>query len=214
MKAKICSIAVFIMAAYVLPLTGKPGLLPTFQVGILVTFVIVLFATQPPISIKETKADRKSDKSSLVFILLGFLLSQVATIVEWAYFTSYRGWAWDWQTIAGLGMMVSGTLFRVWCIRTLGKYFTATVKTQQKQQIVTSGAYRLVRHPSYSGAYIAAMGSSIFMHAYFASFFTFILLFIAYYIRIKAEEVALVNEFGKNYEMYRKRTKKLIPWLY
>ena len=214
MKAKIISIALFIVMAYVLPLLGKPELIPTIQVGILVVFVIVLFATQPPVSITETKADKNSDKNSLVFILLGYLFGQVVTIIEWAYIHNERSFQWDTQTIAGLCLMAGGTIFRVWCIRTLGKFFTATVKTQEEQRVITSGAYRVVRHPSYSGAFIAAVGSSIFMHAVFAAIFTFVVLFIAYYIRIKAEEETLVKEFGEEYESYRKRTKKLVPWVY
>jgi protein-S-isoprenylcysteine O-methyltransferase Ste14 len=214
MKAKIISIAVFIVMAYLLPLLGKPELIPSIQVGVLIIFVIVLFATQPPVSITETKADKSSDKNSIIFILLGYLIGQVATVVEWAYFTDYRNWFWDWQTILGLSMMLAGTIFRVWCIRTLGKFFTATVKTQEEQRVITSGAYRVVRHPSYSGAFIAAVGSSIFMHALFAAIFTFIVLFFAYYIRIKAEEETLIKEFGEEYESYRKRTKKLVPWVY
>ena len=214
MKAKIISIAVFIILAYVLPLSGKTELIPTIQAGILVIFVIVLFATQPPVSISETKEDKTSDKNSIIFILLGYLIGQVATVVEWAYFSDYSDWLWDWQTIVGLTMMIAGTIFRIWCIRTLGKFFTATVKTQEEQRVITIGAYSVVRHPSYSGAYIAAVGSSLFMHAPFAAIFTFIVLFIAYYIRIKAEEETLVNEFGQEYESYRKRTKKLVPWMY
>jgi protein-S-isoprenylcysteine O-methyltransferase Ste14 len=214
MKAKIISITVFILLAYVLPLLGKPELIPSIQVGILGIFVSVLFATQPPVRITETKEDKSSDKYSLVLILVGYLIGQLATVTEWAYFTGYRDWAWDWQTIVGLSLMTTGTIFRVWCIRTLGKFFTATVKTQQDQRVITSGAYKVVRHPSYSGAFIAAVGSSIFMHAVFAALFTFVVLFIAYYIRIKAEEETLVREFGEEYESYRKRTKKLVPWVY
>jgi protein-S-isoprenylcysteine O-methyltransferase Ste14 len=41
-----------------------------------------------------------------------------------------------------------------------------------------------------------------------------VVLFIAYYIRIKAEEETLIKEFGDEYESYRERTKKLVPWVY
>jgi protein-S-isoprenylcysteine O-methyltransferase Ste14 len=52
------------------------------------------------------------------------------------------------------------------------------------------------------------------MHAVFAAIFTFVVLYIAYYFRIKAEEETLVKEFGEEYISYRKRTKKLVPWVY
>jgi protein-S-isoprenylcysteine O-methyltransferase Ste14 len=214
MKAKITSIAVFILLAYVLPLLGNTTMIPTFQVGISIVFVIVLFATQPPLTLTDAKADQRSDKNSVILILLGYLVGQLATIIEWAYFTDYTAWVWDWQTITGLILMAGGTIFRVWCIRTLGKYFTATVKTQEKQRIITSGAYSVVRHPSYSGAFIAAIGSSVFMHTVVAVIITFVVLSTAYYFRIRAEEETLINEFGDEYRVYRTMTKKLIPYIY
>jgi protein-S-isoprenylcysteine O-methyltransferase Ste14 len=214
MKAKITSIALFVALAYVLPLLGKTNLLPTIQVGILILFVIVLFATQPPLRITEVKVDKRSDKNSVIFIILGYFIGQLATIIEWAYFTGYHKWIWDGQTVLGLCLMIGGTIFRVWCIRTLGRFFTTTVKTQEKQKIITNGAYKVVRHPSYSGAYIAALGSSLFLHAWTALILTILVLFIAYYFRIKAEEETLVRAFGEEYRVYRVRTKKLIPLLY
>jgi protein-S-isoprenylcysteine O-methyltransferase Ste14 len=214
MKAKITSVAIFVILAYLIPLAGNISLIPTIQVGILSIFVVVMLTTQPPLRFTEAKADRGSDKNSVIFILLGFLLGQMATIIEWAYFTGYHKWIWDSRTVIGLALMTGGTIFRVWCIRTLGKFFTATVKTQEKQQIITSGAYRVVRHPSYSGAFVAATGSAVFMHTSLAVVINFIVLFTVYYFRIKAEEATLTGEFGNEYISYRSRTKKLIPFIY
>lgn len=214
MKEKIISITLFIVLAYVLPLMGRLSLLPTIQVGILIIFVIVLFSTQPPLKINEIRGDKQSDKNSVILILLGYFIGQLASVIEWAYFTNYAAWIWDWQTITGLALMIGGTLFRVWCIRTLGRFFTATVKTQEKQRIVTEGAYKVVRHPSYSGGYLAAVGSAVFLHAQIGVIITMLALFIAYYFRIKAEEETLVGEFGDEYSVYKTKTKKLIPYIY
>lgn len=214
MKAKITSVAMFILLAYLFPLTGNISLIPTIRMGILVLFVVVILTTQPPMRFSEAKADKGSDKHSVIFILLGFLLGQMATIIEWAYYSGFHRWVWDSRTIAGLALMTGGTIFRVWCIRTLGKFFTTTVKTQKAQRIITSGPYRVVRHPSYSGAFIAAVGSAVFMHADIAVVLNFVVLFTVYYFRIKAEEETLTGEFGEAYISYRSRTKKLIPFLY
>ena len=214
MKAKLTSIAVFVALAYLFPMMGNISLLPTIQVGILIVFVVVLLTTQPPMRFTEARADKSSDKNSVIFIFLGFLIGQMATIIEWAYYSGYHKWMWDAQTIIGLALMIGGTIFRVWCIRTLGKFFTATVKTQEKQKIITSGAYRVVRHPSYSGAFIAAVGSSVFLHATVAVVINFVVLFTVYYFRIKAEEETLTGEFGDEYRNYRMQTKKLIPFIY
>ena len=214
MKAKLTSISAFILFAYVLPLMGKINLVLTIQVSIMIVFVIVLFVTQPPLRFSEAKSDKSSDRNSVVFILLGYFIGQLATIIEWAYFSGYYKFVWDWKTITGLTLMAGGTIFRIWCILTLGKYFTATVRTQEKQKIITNGAYRVVRHPSYTGAFIAAIGSALFLHAFFAFILTIVVLSIAYYFRIKAEEETLTREFGDEYNAYRNRTKKLLPYVY
>jgi protein-S-isoprenylcysteine O-methyltransferase Ste14 len=214
MKAKITSILVFILFAYALPVLGIPALLFTPQMGILVTFAAVLFATQPPLTFSDATADKSSDKNSVVFIMLGYFIGQLATIIEWAYCSGYHKWLWDWRTIAGLTLMAGGTIFRVWCIRTLGKFFTSTVRVQEKQKIITNGAYRVVRHPSYSGAFIAAVGSSVFMHTVFSVIITILVLSIAYHVRIKAEEESLTNRFGEEYRSYCKKTKRLVPHIY
>jgi protein-S-isoprenylcysteine O-methyltransferase len=214
MKAKIISITAFILLAYALPLLGNSSLLVSPQLGVLALFAAILFATQPPLRLSEARKDNASDRHSIIFILAAFLLSQLAIILEWGYFHEDTAWRWDLKTIAGLLLMVVGTALRVWSIRTLGRFFTATVRTQEHQQIITGGAYRIVRHPSYSGAFLAALGSALFMHTMVAMAFTALALLLAYNWRIKAEEKALLKEFGKEYRMYRKRTRKLVPFFY
>jgi len=51
----------------------------------------------------------------------------------------------------------------------------------------------------------------------FSSFYGFIVMVAAsifLIIRIQTEEKMLVSEFGKEYEEYKKRTKKLLPYIY
>jgi protein-S-isoprenylcysteine O-methyltransferase Ste14 len=214
MKAKTTSIVVFIIGAYIIPLLGHPKLIITSQIAILILFVVILFATQPPLRFSEAKSYKSSDRNSVIFIILGYFLGQLATIIEWAYYTGHHSWIWDWITITGLMLMLGGTICRIWCIRALGKFFTATVRTQEKQRIITIGTYKVIRHPSYLGAFMAALGSSVFLHAFFATIITTLVLFTAYYFRIKVEEEALINEFGDEYRNYRLRTKKFIPYVY
>lgn len=205
---------VFVSLAYVIPLIGNMSLLFTIQLCILTVFVVVLFVTQPPISFREARKDKNSDKLSVVFIVSGFLLGQLGTIIEWAYYSGFHRWIWDKWTLLGLGLMICGTIFRVWCIRVLGKFFTATVTTQDNQQIITTGPYKFIRHPSYTGAFIAAVGSSLFMHAFTAVLLQVLILGTVYYFRIKAEEETLIREFGDEYRNYQARTRKIVPGIY
>jgi protein-S-isoprenylcysteine O-methyltransferase Ste14 len=214
MKVKIISIAVFVLTAYVLPLSAKVESLRTVQVLVLALIAAILLLTQPPMKVSEAKKDSKHDKYSVLFILLGCLVTQAVSVCEWSYFGDSMQWKWDFTTIAGLSLITGGTAFRVWSIRILGKFFTATVRTQEQQKVIRSGAYSIIRHPSYLGAYLAIIGSSVFLHATFSIYFSAILMFIIYRYRINAEEATLIETFGDEYRGYQLQTARLIPYLY
>jgi len=59
----------------------------------------------------------------------------------------------------GTALFVVGYAIRVWSIKTLGKDFSLTLLMPMR--IVTSGPYRWVRHPSYSGTLLMLLGLSI-----------------------------------------------------
>lgn len=54
-----------------------------------------------------------------------------------------------------------GLGFRLWSIRTLGKYFRVVVHVQVDHEVVQTWLYRWLRHPSYSGLLVAVVGSSL-----------------------------------------------------
>ena len=53
---------------------------------------------------------------------------------------------------AGMAIMVAGVVLRGWSFHALGQYFTAVIKVSPDQPVITSGPYRLLRHPSYAAA--------------------------------------------------------------
>ncbi|HRF15582.1 MAG TPA: isoprenylcysteine carboxylmethyltransferase family protein [Bacteroidia bacterium] len=215
MKSKLPSICVFILAAYCIPLIGKPNLYLSLQLLLLLLIAVILFVTQPAITVSDTKNQKSNDKLSVLIILLASLLSQIISVVEWAYYReSFHIFKIDSFTSLGLVLLVGGTTFRIWCIRTLGKYFTSTVQTQTNQKVITLGAYSVIRHPSYLGAYLAIVGSAVLLHAYFGIIFSTLIMLAAYWYRIKVEEETLVREFGEEYKLYQARTKKLFPYIW
>lgn len=215
MKNKIFSVLVFVALVYVLPLVAKPDLIVTFQIAIFVVITIILFQTQPAFSIAESKEKKQTDGFSILAILIACFVAQLSSIIEWAYFReAYHQFSLDMLTSIGLILIIGGTIFRVWCIQTLGKYFTSTVQTQTNQQIITTGAYSAIRHPSYLGAYLTIVGGPVLLHAYVSIIISAVVLFAAYWYRIKVEETTLVLEFGDKYKTYQSRTKKIFPYVY
>jgi isoprenylcysteine carboxyl methyltransferase (ICMT) family protein YpbQ len=59
---------------------------------------------------------------------------------------------------AGVALLAAGIGLRAWAFKTLGRYFTFTVMVSSDQPVITSGPYRLLRHPSYTGILLASAG--------------------------------------------------------
>lgn len=107
--------------------------------------------------------------------------------------------------------IVIGLIFRVWAIRQLGNHFTATVQILDGHQLITSGPYQLIRHPSYLGAFMAFVGIGLLLNAFWGGIVSGTAMSTAYYFRIIAEEKTLIQYFGSDYLKYKEQTKMLIP---
>lgn len=68
-------------------------------------------------------------------------------------------------TIAPLGLIVLGGLLRINCHRQLGKMFTWDTSIVKDHKLVTSGPYKIVRHPSYTGFTMLVVGYAWFLYA-------------------------------------------------
>ena len=67
----------------------------------------------------------------------------------------------QWPVIAGIALIVTGTGLRAWSIATLGRFFQYQIEIQAGHQVVTTGPYRYVRHPSYTGLALALIGFAL-----------------------------------------------------
>lgn len=119
-----------------------------------------------------------------------------------------------WTEYLGLVMIVSGILFRFYSIRYLGRYFTVRVTIEEQHTLIQSGPYQWLRHPSYSGAWIAFIGMGLVTGTWAELIVWACLPLTGLLRRIKVEESVLSAHFGEAYDEYRRRTWRLIPWIY
>jgi protein-S-isoprenylcysteine O-methyltransferase Ste14 len=109
--------------------------------------------------------------------------------------------------------MFGGIVFRQWAIAVLGRYFSGMIGVQKEQKVVDTGPYHLIRHPSYTGALIFYVGMGLAVQSWAAVLVAVIVFGAVYGYRIFVEEKVLINELGNNYVDYKKRTKRIIPFL-
>jgi protein-S-isoprenylcysteine O-methyltransferase Ste14 len=96
----------------------------------------------------------------------------------------------------------------------LGKFWSPTLQLKENHQLVTTGIYRHVRHPMYLGLAVFSVGNVLALPNYIAgqTFLVAMLVLIAF--RLGPEEQMLGEEFGEEYEDYRKRTNRLFPGIW
>lgn len=114
----------------------------------------------------------------------------------------------------GIVLILFGVAWRWYAILTLGEYFTATVVVQESQPVIQHGPYRLIRHPSYSGVLVLVIGFGLMLGNWASLFLFTICVLTGLLYRISVEEAALLQGIGQPYAMYRKRTKRLIPYIF
>jgi protein-S-isoprenylcysteine O-methyltransferase Ste14 len=205
---------IVITGVYGLPLAARPELLADWKLLTVIAGAAIIFLSQPGFSLKEARDRQSTDRASMIFILAAGMVSQIIPVVDWAYFGRNATGLWGLiVTALGLMLLVLGLAFRIWSIRHLGEYFTATVQIVDRHELVTSGPYAFVRHPSYLGAYVAIVGAAVFLNSLVGAAVAAAVMAAAYHLRIRAEEEILVAEFGRAYETYRRRVPTVVPRL-
>jgi protein-S-isoprenylcysteine O-methyltransferase Ste14 len=115
--------------------------------------------------------------------------------------------------VAGQGMMLAGLAMKVWAMRTLGRFYTRTLRTAADQTVVQDGSYRLVRHPGYVGTLLIWAGFGWAMRNWLLGLLNTMVLLAVYGRRIQVEEAMLAETLGEPYREYQRRTWRLVPGL-
>ena len=115
--------------------------------------------------------------------------------------------------ITGIIILLGALIFRVYAATTLNKSYSYTLEIREGHQLVTSGLYRYIRHPVYTGVILGAFSIPIYSSS-LRGFLVTILVIPLFMYRIGNEERMLIEEYGKEYEEYQEHTWKLFPYIY
>jgi protein-S-isoprenylcysteine O-methyltransferase len=172
---------------------------------------IVVWLGELP-SFRAPRADASAaDRGSHRFIALTFTAGYAA-----AFWIAYRSAPVlsDGALWAGAALVLAGVGFRVWAIRTLGRFFTRSVQVSVAQPVIDRGPYRLIRHPSYTGGIVAGLGIGLALRNPLSLAAIVAALAAGYVYRITVEERALLSAIGEPYRAYMARTHRLIPFIF
>ncbi len=111
----------------------------------------------------------------------------------------------------GAVVFASGIALAIWARVHLGRNWGMPMTEKAEPELVTSGPYRLVRHPIYSGLLAGVLGTALVSNL--AGLIIVAILGGYFYYSASVEERNLTATFPTTYPAYRARTKMLIPFL-
>jgi protein-S-isoprenylcysteine O-methyltransferase Ste14 len=111
----------------------------------------------------------------------------------------------------GLVLFALGLGFAVWARLQLGRNWGTPMTQKLEPELVTSGPYRLVRHPIYSGILVAGIGTVVALSWLWLPVLALAGVYFLY--SAKVEERYLSDTFPEEYPLYRGSTKMLVPFI-
>ena len=116
-----------------------------------------------------------------------------------------------WLQGIGLIIFVLGLALAVWARIYIGRNWGMPMSEKAEPELVTTGPYRVIRHPIYSGIILAMVGTTVAVSPYWL---IAVVLLGAYFIYSAVmEERYLTGQFPDAYPRYQQSTKMLIPFV-
>jgi protein-S-isoprenylcysteine O-methyltransferase Ste14 len=116
--------------------------------------------------------------------------------------------------VVGIVVIWLGLALRVWAVMTLGGSFSTFVQVETDQAVVTGGPYRWVRHPSYTGLLLIALGFGLGAANWLSLAICAVVPALGLAPRIAVEESELARVLGDPYRSYQQATRRLVPGLW
>jgi protein-S-isoprenylcysteine O-methyltransferase Ste14 len=110
-------------------------------------------------------------------------------------------------------LTVTGLVVAIAARRTLAGNWSRAVAFKEDHELVTTGLYRYVRHPIYTGILLMILGTALFVGTP-SAVVGFLVIVLAIWFKLRAEEELLTEHFPREYPAYKNRTRSLIPYAF
>lgn len=183
-------------------------------------WAVVVWAFRPEFRIlrkarKYATGSHSPDAGSFqVIVAGGGIASIVAFPLAWVHALRLPAAFGPFAFILGTATIIAGSLLRRHCWRLLGTSFTGDVRARPNQPIVNTGAYALLRHPSYSAGILLNTGMGLALGSWASAAVLAVAAFAVYSYRIAVEERTLLAVVGNPYREFIRTRRRLIPFVY
>lgn len=119
----------------------------------------------------------------------------------------------DTSRFIGLAFLVPGFILMQMAEKYLAKQFSVQVTVRENHKLIQNGPYTYVRHPRYLGILTFFTGISLTFRSLLAVLLVVGLAVVLVW-RVFAEEALMQKEFGKEWEEYRSRSWRILPFVF
>lgn len=116
-------------------------------------------------------------------------------------------WVWIFRIAGGIAIILG---IAIWFI---GAMRSGMDENITENKLKTDGIYSWVRNPMYTGCWFIMIGTSFMWHNYWMLPMILIDWVIFTIVLKNTEEKWLLDVYGKDYEEYKKRVNRCIPWI-
>jgi protein-S-isoprenylcysteine O-methyltransferase Ste14 len=117
-----------------------------------------------------------------------------------------------WRAGLGLSLFALGLGFAIWARVHIGRNWGTPMSQKDEPELVTSGPYRLVRHPIYAGILVAGVGTAVALSWLWMIAMVLAGAYFAYSATV--EEHYLTGQLPATYPAYKRSTKMLVPFIF
>jgi protein-S-isoprenylcysteine O-methyltransferase Ste14 len=161
----------------------------------------------------EKMAQEEHGDRSFWLIALGMIGGFFLSPLEYLYFPAILPRP-AWIQIPASLLTILGAALFVWARRALGKSYSGHVSVAESQQLVQNGPYRALRHPAYAGYLWISLGLAVGYSSLAGLAAALFVLLPSVIYRIHVEDKLLAEHFGKEYDDYARRIKRLLPYIW
>jgi protein-S-isoprenylcysteine O-methyltransferase Ste14 len=216
-KSRLAVVTVLSIIAYLglaIVGAGGPGRFFSYPPLTAVTLVTIALGVAGLFSEGHIGAGVKEDRSNRWVIaalgVLGVLGAYLPAYTDRIDFLTLGGEGVRWL---GVLLYAAGGVLRLAPVFVLGRRFSGLVAIQPEHRLVSSGLYGVIRHPSYLGLFVLSLGWGLAFRSGVGVILAVLTLPVVL-ARIDAEERLLSETFGAEYDAYRARTWRLVPYVY
>lgn len=116
-----------------------------------------------------------------------------------------------WAIAVGAALFVASCFLRWRAQADLGRQWSFTLETAERQMLVTRGIYARLRHPIYASLVPWALAQGLLLQNAVAGVGGIVAVALIWLVRVPREEAMMIEHFGDAYREYMSRTGRLLP---